>query len=393
MTKPVVLGVGMTKFGKQLDKSFKQLSNLAVNDALKDAQIDKADIEAAFVSNVMAGSVWGQDSIRGQVFLSELGLENIAIHNVENACASGSAAIQMAVMAVTSGMHDVVLVLGTEKMHHQDKTKAFAALKASTDVTENSAVLMGQEKENESVFMNLYAEDMRLHMEQYGTNAETFAKVAAKNSYHGSLNEYAHYRKPNSVQDVMNSRLITSPLRLLMCSPLSDGAAAAIICSEQYAKKHTNELIYIESSVVMSGAKKENETTEVTTVAERAYKQAGIGPSDLGVVEVHDAAVPGELLAYEQLLLCTTGEGGRLIEEKQTYIDGKIPVNPSGGLLSRGHPIGATGIAQLAEINWQLKGEAGKRQIPTQPKTGLMHNVGGYLQGQNASVAIHILSR
>lgn len=395
MSKAVVLGVGMTKFGKHIDKNFKHLSNIAIDRALKDAQINKSMIEAAFVSNVMAGSIWGQDSIRGQVFLSESGLQGIPIHNVENACASGSSAIQLAMMAVKSSMYDVVLVLGTEKMHHPDKSKAFEAFKGSTDVEQFPKTLGNKlERKNQSVFMNLYAEEARMHMERYGTTIETLAKIAVKNSYNGSLNPYAHYQQPNSLETILNSRLISEPLRLLMCSPLSDGAAAAIICSETFAKKHSNNMIYINSSVILSGQEnKKMELDSVSKAAALAYEQAGLGPEDLGIVEVHDAAVSGELWAYEQLRLCSEGEAGRLIHEGTTEISGEIPVNPSGGLISRGHPIGATGIAQLAEVYWQLIGEANDRQIPTRPKVGLTHNVGGYLHGANGAIAINIITR
>ncbi|WP_040978439.1 thiolase family protein [Oceanobacillus jeddahense] len=395
MDKAVVLGVGMTKFGKYLNQSFKQLSNSVIDEALQDAEIDKLDIQAAFVSNVMAGSIWGQDSIRGQVFLSESGLQGIPVHNVENACASGSSAIQLAKMAVESGMHDVVLVLGVEKMIHPNKSKSFDAFQGATDVENFPKELEGEgESKKQSMFMNLYAEEAQRYMDKYGLTIETLSKVAVKNSYNGSLNPNAHYQKANSLEAIMTSRLISTPLRLLMCSPLSDGAAATIICSEKYAKKHVREMIYIKSSVVLSGQKAmDNEVNSVTKAATIAYDQAGLGPKDLGVVEVHDAAVSGELWAYEQLQLCEEGEAGSMIEEGTTEISGKIPVNTSGGLISRGHPIGATGIAQLAEVYWQLKGEAGDRQIKNKPKVGLTQNVGGFLYGYNGAVSVHIFER
>jgi acetyl-CoA acyltransferase len=395
MQKAVVLGVGMTRFGKYPERSLKELAREALQKALTDAGISLSQIEAAYVGNAMAGIITGQECIRGQVMLSGTGLEGIPIFNVENACASGSSAFHMAWMAVASGMYDVVLALGAEKMIHPERTRAFQALKGAVDVEElDKFPGGGKGRDNQSLFMDYYAMEAREHMELYGTSIETFAKIAVKNSRNGSLNPNAQYQKQQTLEDVLGSRIISDPLRLLMCSPLSDGAAAAILCSEKISRQLTNHPVFVASSVVYSSNRSGDVGPSNTErAAAKAYALAGIEPSDVQVAEVHDAAAPGELWAYEHLGFCAPGDGARLVESGATEIGGRIPVNPSGGLIAKGHPVGATGIAQIAEIVWQLRGQAGKRQIPGQAKVGLTHNVGGFLNGGNAAVAIHILAR
>lgn len=394
MEEVVVLGVGMTRFAKHSDRSLKDLSREALNASLSDAEIPLAKIEAAYVANAMAGKLWGQDSIRGQVFLSGTGLEGIPMFNIENACASASTAFHLAWQAVASGQHDVVLALGVEKMIHPDKMKTFQAFMGATDVEALAKFPGGGKSDNQSMFMDVYAEEARIHMEKYGTSIETIAKIAVKNSKNGELNPFAQYQKGKTLEEIMNSRIISDPLRLLMCSPLSDGAAAAILCSKRAAKKWTSNPIQVKSSVVLSGiARNEEGRNSIEKAVDKAYMIAGIDPGDIGVVEVHDAAAPGELWAYEQLRLCQPGDGGRLIEEGVAELTGRVPVNPSGGLLAKGHPVGATGIAQIAEIVWQMQGKAGKRQISKVPNVGVTENAGGYLNGSNAAVAIHVLTR
>jgi acetyl-CoA acyltransferase len=390
----VVLGVGMTPFGKHPDKSLKDLGREAIYRAVQDANIELSQIEAAYVGNAAAGIITGQECIRGQVILSGTGLTGIPVINTENACASGSTAFHLAWMAVASGLYDIVLALGAEKMTHPDKNRTFAALQSATDIEQLSSFPGYEEhKEGQSIFMDLYASEAREHMRKYGTSLETLAKIAVKNSKNGSLNPYAQYQQAQSLESVLQSRIISDPLRLKMCSPISDGAAAAIVCSEKIARQFTTKPVHVAASVVLSGRpRNDQEMDSVQRAAGKAYEIADLGPEDLQVIEVHDAAVPGELLAYEQLGLCPSGEGGRLIESGETEIGGKIPVNPSGGLISRGHPIGATGLAQIAEITWQLRGQAGARQIQNQPKVGLTENAGGFLNGDNGTINIHILT-
>ncbi|MGG1663372.1 thiolase family protein [Brevibacillus sp. NRS-1366] len=391
MQKVVVLGVGMTKFGKHSDKSLKDLGKEALTHAVQDANIELSQIEAAYVGNAGAGLITGQECIRGQVILSSAGLSGIPIINTENACASGSTAFHLAWMAVASGLYDIVLALGAEKMFHPEKNRVFSVLESSTDIEQLSSFPgYGEHKEGQSIFMDLYAWTIKNYMTKYDIDERVLAKIAVKNSYNGSLNPYAQYQKAQSLEEVLESRIISDPLRLKMCSPISDGAAAAIICSEKAARLYTNKPVYVAASVLTSGSQKQEEMQTVERASRKAFELANIGPKDLRVVEVHDAAASGELLMYDQLGLCSPGEGARLIESGATKIGGKIPVNPSGGLISRGHPIGATGIAQIAEITWQLRGQAGARQIPNQPKVGLTENAGGYLNGDNGATCIHI---
>jgi acetyl-CoA acyltransferase len=288
-------------------------------------------------------------------------------------------------------MYDIVLVVGVEKMIHPDKTRTFRAFRGATDVEALSLFPGGGKKNHQSMFMDFYAEEARHYMELYGASREVFARIAAKNSRHGALNPYAQYQMPQTVESVLASRIIAEPLTLLMCSPLTDGAAAAVIASPTFARQWAQNPIYVSGSVVLSVDQNAGQSN-VERAAQRVYEMAGVGPEDLDVVEVHDAAAPGELWAYEQLGLCRPGEGVRLVDSGETELGGNIPVNPSGGLISKGHPVGATGIAQIAEIVWQLREEAGPRQVQG-AKVGLTQNAGGFLHGDSAAIAMHVLTR
>ncbi|OLO37002.1 hypothetical protein BTR23_14770 [Alkalihalophilus pseudofirmus] len=393
MEKVNVLGAGMTKFDKYLNRSLSFLGQEALSNALADSGIDISKIEAAYVGNAMAGAILGQESIRGQVVLSGTELEGLPVYNVENACASGSTAFHLAWMSIASGMYDVVLALGVEKLFHKDKMKTFNAFRGSTNVEALHSFPGKGNNDAQSMFMDVYAQEAREHMNKYGTTIETIAQVAVKNSFNGSLNPYAQYQQAKSLGEVMNSRMISDPIRLLMCSPIGDGAAAIILCSEKIAAQYSTKSIYVASSVVLSGKTKTSDDKDPagTRTALKAYELAGIGANEVGVVEVHDGAAPGEIWAYEHLGLCSKGEGGNLLLSGETQIDGKIPVNPSGGLIAKGHPVGATGIAQIVELTWQMRGEARQRQIKNKPKVGLAYNNGGYLNGESAAISINIL--
>jgi acetyl-CoA acetyltransferase len=409
MREVAVIGVGMTRFGKFLERSLKDLSKEATEAALSHAGVDKSAIQAAFVGNSAAGLITGQEAIRGQTVLMNMGIQHIPIINVENACASASTAFHLGWMMIASGMYDIVLALGMEKMHHEDKSRTFQALASGFDVDVVKWVMSmmtkeagketeekGEQGKSRSIFMDAYAMRARGHVQKYGTTKEQFAKVSAKNHYNGSLNPYAQYQTPYTLEEVLNSRLIVEPLTLYMCSPIGDGAAAAILCSKELAYKYTTKPVFVAASVLGSGGLSPDPVFSYTTemTSGKAYEMAGIGPEDIDVLEVHDAAAPGELIAYEELGLCPHGEGGRLIDEGQTKITGKIPVNTSGGLESKGHPIGATGLAQLAEIVWQLRGEADKRQVKEgKALVGMTHNAGGVMGNDEAAIAIHILRR
>ncbi len=409
MRDVAIIGAGMTKFGKFLDRSMKDLTREAVDAALGSAGIDKSKIEAAVVGNAAAGLVTGQECIRGQVVLREMGIGGIPIINTENACASSSTAFHLAWLYVASGMYDMALAVGVEKLYHEDKRKSFAAIGAAVDVewmqqmqaamkASSSGDGGGQATigegagEKRSMFMDFYAAFARQHMARHGTTKEQFANIAVKNHYHGSLNPHAQYREVYTLEEILGAPLVAEPLTRLMCSPIGDGAAAAILCPADKAKQFTTKPVRILASCIGSGSDHGPGEPGITErVAQQAFEQAGVGPEDLNVVEMHDASAPAELVLYEELGLCALGEGGKLIDSRATYADGRIPVNTSGGLISKGHPIGATGVAQIYEIFSQLRGEAGDRQVAN-PRVGLTENGGGMVRAEAAALSVHILS-
>jgi acetyl-CoA acetyltransferase len=397
-------GVGMTRFMKYPDKGLKELGAEAVQQAVDDAGIELGDLQAAYVGNCAAGLVTGQESVRGQVILHKMDVGKIPIINVENACASGSTAVMQASAMVSAGMYDTVLALGVEKLSDPDKTKSFAAFAGAMDVDELKDMMAsiqeaaakggadGGAGENRSMFMDVYATAARDHMARYGTTKEQFAMVAAKNSFHGSMNPNAQFQQELSVEDVLNERLIVDPLTRAMCSPIGDGAAAVIVMSERKAKELGIEKpVRIVCSVMSSGynhAENEPDTVEVSSRA--AYEESGFGPDEFDLIEIHDASAPGEIIAYEQLGLCPKGEGGKLVESGATRLGGRIPVNTSGGLLRKGHPVGATGAAQMVELTLQLQGRAGKRQVEG-ARRGMAQNGGGKKGNDAAAMVVSIL--
>lgn len=404
MREVAIIGAGMTRFAKHINRNMKDLAREAVEGALQSAKVEKNALEAIAVGNAMAGLITGQECIRGQVVLRDMGIGGVPVINTENACASAATAFHLAWLYVASGMYDVVMALGMEKLFHEDKQKSFDAIGSAIDV-ELMQQTLAQMKEatketgegtgagkSRSMFMDFYAEFAREHMRKYGTKKEHFAKVAAKNHTHGSLNPHAQFQTPRTMEEVLASPMIAEPLTRMMCSPIGDGAAALILTSADMAKKFTSKPVYVKASVLGSGKDRNPGDPEITErVARKAYEVAGIGPEDIHVAEVHDASAPAELIICEELGFCKPGESGRLVDEGVTSLGGRLPVNPSGGLLAKGHPVGATGVAQIAEIFWQLRGEAGKRQV-TGAKVGLTENGGGLLRGEAAAVAVHILT-
>lgn len=404
MRQVAIVGAGMTRFAKHIDRSMKDLTREAVEACLDSSGVNKNRLEAAAVGNAMAGLLTGQECIRGQVVLRDMGIGGIPVINTENACASAGTAFHLAWLYVASGMYDTVLAVGMEKLFHRDKSRSFAALGSAIDVelmehtvatmneaTADNGVDAGAGK-SRSLFMDFYAQLARDHMDTYGTTKEHYAKIAAKNHTHGSLNPRAQFQTPRSPEEVLAAPLIADPLTRLMCSPIGDGAAAVVLTSADTAKQYTSQPVYIRASALGSGQDHQPHEPGISQrAAHTAYEAAGIGPQDLDVAEIHDASAPAELMLYEELGLCPAGDGGRLIDEGVTALGGRLPVNPSGGLLAKGHPVGATGVAQIAEIFWQLRGQAGKRQVAG-AKVGLTENGGGMLRGEAAAVAVHILS-
>ncbi len=402
-TDAVIAGVGMTRFGRHLATGLKALGAEAVAAALADAGVEAAALEAAFVGNAAAGLVTGQECIRGQVVLRGMGIGRLPVVNVENACASASTALHLACALVSAGAYDVVLALGVEKLYHEDKRRSFAAFTGAVDVELLGGMLAalgrgggggsGGAGEKRSMFMDLYAAVARAHMERYGTTQRHFAMVAAKNSEHGSLNPRAQFRERLTVEEVLAAPVVVEPLTRPMCSPIGDGAAAVVVMSRARARRlGVAKPVRVVASVLHSGwdhAPDEPGTVEVC--AAEAYRDAGIGPEDLDVVECHDASAPAELIAYESLGLCAKGEGGRLLEEGATRLGGRLPVNPSGGLLRKGHPVGATGIAQVVELAEQLQGRSGARQVAG-ARVALAQNGGGAIGTDAAAMCVTVLA-
>ena len=403
-----VAGVGMTRFGKQMDKTLKGLAGEAVQLALADAGLEKSALEAAWMGNAAAGIVTGQEMIRGQVALRELGIGRIPVVNVENACASSSTAFQQACAMVTAGLYDVVLACGSEKLFHEDKLRSLGAFTSAVDVEDPDGALnvlksmcadLGEPLDaagagvTRSIFMDIYAVMAKKHMKKYGSTREHFAMVAAKNSFHGSMNPRAQFQELLSVADVLAARTVVEPLTLPMCSPIGDGAAAVILVSERKARElGLRNKVRVAASALVSGWDTAPGESVGALAARQAYEAAGIGPGDLSCVELHDASAPSELVAYEYLGLCAPGESVKLIETGATRLGGRIPVNTSGGLLRKGHPVGATGCAQIVELTEQLQGRSGPRQVAG-ARIALAHNGGGAIGSDAAATVVTLLKR
>ncbi len=406
--KAVIAGVGMTKFGKHLDRGLKSIGAEAVTAAIEDAGLDKSDLEAAYVGNAAAGLVTGQECIRGQVVLRDAGIGRIPVINVENACASASTAFHQACAMVSAGCYDVVLALGVEKLYHEDKRKSFSAFSGAVDVealveikarlaakaaAKGAATAASGAGEKRSMFMDIYAAGARDYMEKYGATAADLAGVSAKNSLHGSLNPRAQFLEVLTVEEVLAAPMIAEPLTRPMCSPIGDGAAAVVVVSDRKARELGIERpVNVAASVLRSGWDREKgEETVAEVCAREAYEEAGVGPEDLSVVELHDASAPAEITTYEKIGLCGEGQGAELIRNGATKLGGRLPVNTSGGLLRKGHPVGATGIAQIVELTEQLQGRADKRQVEG-ARLALAHNGGGSIGTDAAAMCVTILN-
>jgi len=412
MSNVYIAGIAMTVFGRHTERSLDDLAREALDGALKDAGCEAGDPGIAFYAGMTNGPLQGQIAIPGQVVFSKIGIEGIPVFNVENACASGSSAVNLAVQSLRAGTTDVALALGAEKMNIPDKLKAFSIFEAGWDVSradENYQTLVkmgegvdvppGSESDRPySKFMAIYAAMCRFHMKTYGTTQRQIAAVSAKNHTHSVHNPHSQFRKPFTIEEILAAPPITYPITLPMCAPLSDGAAAAILCTEaglQRIGADRSRCIRIAASVVRSFTHRRLDQPERSIgrlAADQAYAQAGLGPEDMDVAEVHDASAMGEIIQSENLRLAPLGEGGPCAERGDFTLGGRIPINPSGGLESKGHPLGATGIGQLYELVTQLRGEAGARQVQ-----GARHAIqenGGGLQGiEEAALAVHILSK
>lgn len=377
----------MTPFGKQMGRGVRSLALAAIEEAVADSGLPMDRIERVYFGNAIAGIVSQQEMIRGQVALRHHPLGHLPLINIENACASGGSAFAMACEAVASGCVDFALAVGAEQMNHVDKSRPFNALRGSTDIGEIGEVEPGTMSAN-SLLMDFYAGVAQAYLDDHGALAEDFARVAVKNRMHASHNPLAHLRKQQTIEEVMAGRMIVSPLTLAMCSPTTDGAAAILVCSEKVATTIARPKIMIRACQIASGAA----GRPVGDATAKAYAVASVGPQDLDVIELHDAAAPAELMQYHEIGLCDKGDGFKLIRDGSTALGGRIPINTSGGLLSRGHPLGATGCAQIVELVMQLRGEAGTRQVEG-GRIAMSVNGGGWLDGAYALAVATILER
>ena len=380
-----IIGFGQTRFGELWEKGFREMIAEAGVKAVQSAGLDGKEIEAVFGGTMASGRFIGQEHI-GALIADQLGLNPIPSTRSEAACASGSIALRNAFHAVASGDHDIVAVGGVEKMTEIDVGATSFALGGAGD--QETELFHG------ATFPALYALMARRHMHDYGTTEQQMAAVAVKNHKNGMLNEHAQFHKEFTIEQVMNSGYVASPLKLLDCSPISDGAAALIVAETGKAKKLVEQPIEIiassqsSDSLALASRKSLTELAGTKHAAKTAFERAGIKQKDVSVAEVHDCFTIAEILAIEDLGFFKKGEGGKATEQGRTALNGEIPVNTSGGLKACGHPVGATGVKQAGEIFLQLTGKAGKRQVKG-AEIGLTHNVGG----SGATVTVHLYRR
>jgi acetyl-CoA acyltransferase len=410
MAKLRIAGIGMTRLGKFPARSVKDMTREAVTLALEDAGAALADVEAAWFANTRQALLEGQNTVRGQCALRAMGFSGIPIANVENACASGSTALLQAAAHVEAGYCDVALVVGAEKMWVPERREAmFQAFIGGTDIhlldeTRARLLALGEgappppgwrDGEGErSFFMDIYAAQARFHMRRYGTTAAQFAAAAAKNHAHSALNPLSQYRNSMTIAEVLADKPVVWPFTRAMCAPISDGAAAAVLVGGRAAARFgARRAVGLRAMALASSADRPADDLDNhigRRAALAAYARAGIGPDDVDVAEVHDASAFAEILQIENLGFCARGDGGPITERGETRLSGRIPVNPSGGLVSKGHPIGATGLIQLHELVAQLRGEAGPRQVPG-ARLAVAENGGGFWGVEEAATVVSVL--
>jgi acetyl-CoA acetyltransferase len=410
-----IAGVGMTTFGRHTERSLQSLGQEALDAALADAGATRQDIGQVFYGGVTQGPLQGQNAVPGEILVAKLGLRGLPVWNVENACASGTSAFQLAVQALRAGSCDIALAIAAEKMNIPDKARALAMFEGGWDVLEgdkNAAMLMalgegvevpdGSESTRPySKFMAIYAAKCRYWMKTFGTTQRQIAAVAAKNHQHSVHNPLSQYRQAFTVDEVLAAAPITYPLTIPMCAPLTDGAAAVLVCTEAGLNKlqgrRSRAIRVAATAIATARAFTEAEFLRYDEAvcrraARAAYEQAGIGPQDVSVVEVHDATAMGEVMAVEYLDLVPMGGAGPAALAGELSIGGRLPVNPSGGLECKGHPIGATGLGQIHELVTQLRGEAGPRQVEG-ARVALHENGGGMAGYEEAVVTVNLFTR
>lgn len=408
-----IIGSGMIRFNKYPDKTVKIMAEEAINLALADAGLNGRDLQAAFFSNTFWGMFDNQHSIRGQVVFRGMGIDTIPVTNVENACAGASTALHLAYTGIRAGMYDVAIAVGSEKITNPNKALSLGAYASCMDVgnlQKHIAMIMEVGKtfknlkipghddskpgEGRSIFMDAYAMGARWHMDRFGSTQKQLAVICSKNHFHGSLNPLSQYQQLMSVEEVLADKEVAWPLTRPMCAPVGDGAAACIVCSESFLKKLSGARpVKIIASVCGQGSDRELDGEDIgERLSKQAYNMAGVGPKDISLAELHDATSWGELHQSEVMGFCPVGEGGPYAETGATRLGGERPINTSGGLECRGHPIGASGMAQIHELVLQLRGEAGNRQVE-KARIGLAENGGGNIHVEEAAMCVHILEK
>ncbi|MFF9572116.1 thiolase family protein [Streptomyces sp. NPDC014685] len=401
----LILGVGATPFGRHLDRSAGDLAGQAAHEALRDAGLTPADVGAVFHATVSQKAIDGQHMIPGQVALRPHGFAGIPVVNVENACAGGATALWLAIAHVRAGLSDTALAVGVDKLVCADPAQGLAVFDGAMDVAHREETLAALAALTDplppeltvdgdrSVFMEIYASLARAHMQRFGTTETHLAAVAAKNHAHSVHNPRAHFRRAFTTQEILAARRVAWPLTVPMCSPVSDGAAAVVVTRADLT--HDESAVAVLSSVLLSGTDREADDAGRhigRRAARAAYEKAGIAPQDIDVAEVHDATAFGEIQQVENLGFCPIGDGGPWSASGVGALGGTLPVNPSGGLESRGHPVSATGLAQIHELVTQLRGRAGKRQVPD-ARIAIAENGGGLYGIEEAVASVTILGR
>jgi acetyl-CoA acyltransferase len=410
MREVFVLGVAMTPFGR-LAQSCGELGRIAAQEALADASVHAADLDVVFYANTMQGAIEGQFGMKGQHALLPLGIDGVPIVNVENACSGGTTAFHLAFAHVAGGFAEVALAVGAEKLETPERARRQASFSQPGDLAQVTAFVAQHaalvadvrpppevvlEEAPRSPFMDAYALNAKLHMKRYGTTWRQIAHVSAKNHGHSTLNPLAQYQQAMTVEEVLAARVIAWPLTLPMCAPISDGGAAAVVCSgEALTRFSSGRALRVCASILKGNRRRAIEAFEsgaLREAAQAAYAQSRLRPQDISVAELHDASACAEIAQTELLGLCEMGAGGRFAEGGATRLGGRVPVNVSGGLESKGHPVAATGLAQIFELATQLRGEAGPRTVP-EARYALAACVGGLFGVEEGLAAVTILGR
>jgi acetyl-CoA acetyltransferase len=379
MNEVVILGVGMTSCGKFVERSLHDMAKIAVTGALEDAGIGASQVQAAYCGNLL--SPWGFHAehifnftgVIGQSLLAPLGFDGIPVHNTRNACGTAGAAFQLAYLDIAAGFHDCVLVMAVEKGYLPDRDQYMRMM--------SPPAAQGEDKRSFSAPLEQQALRCRGYMEKHGLTREQIAWVSSKNHVNASLNPLAQYRKPYSVEEVLADKPVIDPFTRCMCAPNGDGGAAAILCSAAFARRHTQRPVFVATSVMQTGRDRYDagRPNLDERVAQEAIRRSGIDPKDIGVLELSDSTPWTEITAYWGVGLCRKDEAPAFIDSKATALAGRHPVNTSGGMESRGEPFGATGMLQIAEVVWQMRGRCGARQVAGPPRVGFTQIVGGWL--------------